>query len=133
MRKIDLVCIVDDDPIYLFGIKKMIKVVDFCNDFVVFNNGQEAINGLNTLYADTGKVPDIIFLDLNMPILDGWQFLEEFVGFPLEKKIIIYVVSSSIDQFDIEKALSYSSVKNYIYKPIGKKDFQKILEDYQAN
>lgn len=133
MKKINLACIIDDDPIYIFGIKKMIEVVDFCSDFIVFNNGKEAIDGLNKLYADTGKVPDIILLDLNMPILDGWQFLEDFVGFPSEKKIIIYVVSSSINQCDIDKAMSFGSVKNYIYKPIRKQDLQEILEDYQKS
>lgn len=133
MKKINLACIIDDDPIYMFGIKKMMEIVDFCNDFIVYRNGQEAIDSLNALYSSTGKVPDVILLDLNMPILDGWQFLDEYGDFPSEKKIIIYVVSSSIDKSDIEKAVSYRSVKNYIFKPISRKDLIKIMEDYQIS
>ena len=75
-------------------------------------------------------LPDILFLDLFMPIMDGWQFLEEFLSVKpnLAKPILIYVVSSSIYPEDISKAKSYSDVFDYIIKPITKKIFTDLIE-----
>ena len=87
MKKIDLACIIDDDPIFVFGIKKMMELSEFCNGFIVYKNGHEALNNLKAIVSSGGKIPDVILLDLNMPILDGWQFLEEFTKVPCPKKI----------------------------------------------
>jgi CheY-like chemotaxis protein len=64
------------------------------------------------------SLPDVILLDLNMPILDGWQFLDEFVKLPIKKEIAIFIVTSSIDPSDIEMVKKYDIVKSYIMKPI---------------
>lgn len=133
MRKIDLACIIDDDPIFIFGIKKMMELVDFCNAFMIYKNGQEALNNLKAIVSSGEQIPDVILLDLNMPIVDGWQFLDEFIKIPSSKEIVIYIVSSSIDPKDILKAKSYNYVKNYVVKPIKTKDLKNILADFQLN
>ncbi|MDT0650736.1 response regulator [Autumnicola edwardsiae] len=129
MKKIDLACIIDDDPIFVFGAKKIMQFADFCNSFMVYHNGEEAINGLKSIILAKEKLPDIILLDLNMPIMDGWQFLDEFTQIPTEHEITIYIVTSSIDPEDINRAKSYNRVTNYLVKPISIEGLRKILEE----
>lgn len=129
MKKIDLACIIDDDPIFVFGAKKIMQFSDFCNSFMVYHNGEEAIDGLRPIILANEKMPDIILLDLNMPIMDGWQFLDEFTQIPTEKEILIYIVTSSIDPADVNRAKAYNRVSNYLVKPISIEDLRKSLQE----
>lgn len=128
MKKIDIACIIDDDPIFVFGTTKIMKLANFCNSFMVFQNGEEAINNLRPIIeANDTSLPDVILLDLNMPVMDGWEFLDEFVKIPCEKEITIYIVTSSIDPQDMEKAKDYDKISNYLVKPITADKLQEIL------
>ncbi|TBW25779.1 response regulator [Gramella sp. KN1008] len=130
MKKIDIACIIDDDPIFVFGTKRIMELANFCENFTVFPNGEEAINHLKPIMEAGGpSIPDVILLDLNMPIMDGWQFLDEFTSIPTKKKIIIYIVTSSINPEDMEKAKKYDSISNYLVKPISVEDLKDILEN----
>ncbi|RFN59349.1 response regulator [Marixanthomonas ophiurae] len=131
MKKIDLACIVDDDPIFVFGAKRMMQLSNFCNGFLIFNNGKDALNHLTPIMVGNSKeiLPDIILLDLNMPVMDGWQFLDEFIKIKTTKKVIIYIVSSSIDPADFKKSQKYSQVKNFVIKPISEDKIKFIMED----
>lgn len=114
--KVETAYIVDDDPVYVFGLQKLISLNRLCNDVIVFQNGLEALNRIKSFES----LPDVILLDINMPVMDGWQFLEEFIQIEplLKKKITIYMVSSSIETEDYERAKSISQIRNYITKPI---------------
>ncbi|MCM4171226.1 response regulator [Arenibacter sp. TNZ] len=131
MGKIESSCIIDDDPIAIYGIKKSMKEIDFCDTIIIYNNGQDAIDGLNTMVEEGTALPAIILLDLNMPIMDGWEFLEDFIKIPNSntEKVTIYIISSSIDPRDILKAKNYSLVSSYILKPIKSNDLVKLLSD----
>ncbi|QXP79968.1 MULTISPECIES: response regulator [Winogradskyella] len=129
MNKIDVACIIDDDPIFIFGAKRMMQLSNFCNSFMVFKNGQEAINNLKPIMNSDEAIPNVILLDINMPIMDGWQFLDEFVKIESHKSITIYIVSSSIDPVDLNRAKRYDNIKNYIIKPISFKKLESILQD----
>ncbi|WP_062055425.1 response regulator [Aquimarina longa] len=131
MKKIDIACIIDDDPIFIFGVKKVMSLAGACNNFLIYRNGKEALDALSSLISANEKLPDIILLDLNMPILDGWQFLERFVKVPVPKKVIIYIVSSSVDPKDVLRAKSYAMVSNYIVKPITMDKLMSVLEDIE--
>jgi len=128
MNKIDVACIIDDDPIFVFGAKRMMELSDFCDSFMVFKNGQEALNSLKPIMIAGENVPDIILLDINMPIMDGWQFLDEFVNIESHKLLTIYIVSSSIDPVDINRAKHYKTISNYIIKPISTDTLKEILQ-----
>lgn len=132
MKKIDIACIIDDDPIFVFGVKKIMKLINFCKSLMVFTNGEEALNNLKTIISANEKLPDVILLDLNMPVLDGWQFLEEFTKIRCEKKIIIYLVSSSVDPEDLLKAKSYELVSDYIVKPVTIEKLENMLRDLES-
>lgn len=129
MAILDEICVIDDDPICVFGIKKTMKELDFCNEIIVYKNGLEAINGLKNLLIEGKKLPSIIFLDLNMPIMDGWEFLEDFIKIPNHNRdyVTIYIISSSVDPRDLLKAKTYSAVSNYFIKPITPKDLGEII------
>ncbi|GGW22916.1 response regulator [Arenibacter certesii] len=130
MRKINSIFIVDDDPITVYGIKKILKSVVNCEEVLDFQNGKKAIDHLQALILEKKEFPDIIFLDINMPIMDGWEFLDEFIKFPIAKSVNINIVSSSIDQNDIDKTDSYKPGTHHRIlfnsKPIRKEEITEI-------
>lgn len=128
MPKIDIACIIDDDPIFVFGTKRIMEIANFCESFMIFRNGKEAFDKLKAIIIADEKLPDLILLDLNMPIWDGWQFLDEFIKIPHVNPITIYIMTSSIDPADIEKAKTYEEVSNYLVKPITMAELQKLME-----
>ena len=77
------------------------------------------------------EYPDVIFLDIDMPVMDGFQFMEEFIKIKprIGKSITIYMVSSSIDPVDIERANNISAISDYIIKPIGLVRLKEIMEN----
>ena len=91
MKKIRAISIIDDDPITVFGIKKMLSAIEASQNIITFANGKEAIDGIRAGMENGQGVPEVIFLDINMPIMDGWQFLEEFITLPLAERIRINI------------------------------------------
>ncbi|MFV8337717.1 response regulator [Flavobacterium sp. LB3P21] len=128
MPKIDIACIIDDDPIFVFGTKRIMEIANFCESFMIFRNGKEAFDKLKAIIIADEKLPDLILLDLNMPIWDGWQFLDEFIKIPNVNPITIYIMTSSVDPEDIEKAKTYDAVSNYLIKPITMAELKKLME-----
>lgn len=112
--------IVDDDPIYVLLITKAISIVAGTIEVSDFADGQLALNRLFELRHDHEELPDIIFLDLNMPVMDGWEFLSEYVYLKssLNKNTVIYVVSSSISPSDVERAKRLNVVVDFLIKPL---------------
>ena len=94
-----------------------------------FYNGKEAIDFLINP-ENQNQLPDIIFLDINMPVMDGWGFMESFVKIKpqLGKKITIYMVSSSINQDDINRAKGISDVTDYVIKPISQDTLVELFK-----
>lgn len=128
MKKINTICIIDDDPIFRFGTKKMMETVQASLNFLVYKNGKDAFDNLLPNLKLNTNLPDVILLDLNMPIMDGWQFLDEFLKVPDSEKIPIYIVSSSVDSRDIERAKTYKMVGQYIIKPFSISKVEELLE-----
>ena len=128
---VELACIIDDDSIYVNLVKRIIDTKKLCNNLLIFNDGKESIDYFEALLQNltADKIPDIIFLDLNMPIMDGWEFLELFTKIKprFNKTITLYVVSSSINPVDVERAKSLSSVTDYLVKPVNIDDFETIF------
>ena len=130
-QKVELACIIDDDKIYVNLVRKIIEIKKLSKNLIIFKNGREALEyfqkNLSSISEDS--LPEIIFLDLNMPVMDGWEFLNEFIKIKneLSKKIQLYVVSSSIDPRDLERAKSFNMVTDYLIKPIELKKFEKIF------
>lgn len=129
MRKIELLALVDDDDTFVFITKRIIEKTDCVKEIKVFGNGLDALNYLKENLNSEYNLPEIIFLDLSMPIMDGWQFLDEFTSLESKRtsKIIIYICSSSISPHDIMKAKRMSAVTDFIIKPVTKDKFTEIV------
>lgn len=129
MKKIDIACIIDDDQIYVFGVKKLLNVAGYTKNLLVFHNGEEAIKYMTPIIGSE-QMPDVILLDIDMPVMDGWEFLNEFTKIKpkLNKAVTIYMVSSSIHDEDIKRAKQYDDVADYIIKPISYDDLKRIMD-----
>lgn len=114
------VFIIDDDPIHQRIAQIMIAKHKLFDEFVSYTEAGEALEVLESNINVTDSLPDVILLDLNMPVIDGWGFLERFdkIKTSLAKEIKIFIVSSSVDEKDISRSQSYSSVKGFISKPL---------------
>lgn len=132
MKKINCVSIIDDDPITVFGIKKMLNDLDICNEIFTYSNGKEAIDDIQECINQGKAIPDIIFLDINMPIMDGWQFLDEFIKIPVKKNIRINIVTSSIDSYDREQWEYFKKKTQHLIdfrnKPIRAQTIEEITK-----
>ncbi|SDB19314.1 Response regulator receiver domain-containing protein [Flavobacteriaceae bacterium MAR_2010_188] len=129
MTKIDSVCIIDDDPIFVYGARKLMEISNFCDNVLIFRNGLDALEHFKPIIERKEKLPQVILLDINMPIMDGWQFLDEFVKIYTDIPSTINIVSSYIDPRDKAKAKRYSEVSSYIVKPISMKAISAIKKD----
>jgi CheY-like chemotaxis protein len=129
MKQIDIACIIDDDHVFTYVLSKQMKLVNFSNSTMIFHNGLEALKYLKPILESPEALPSVILLDLNMPVLDGWQFLDEFTKLTPQKKITVYIVSSSIDAADHARALKYKAVSNFYIKPVTEKDLRQILAE----
>lgn len=122
MSDLKTLTLVDDDDIFVFLTKKVVEQTNLVDLIKVFGNGLDAINFIKENRDNVDVLPEIILLDLSMPIMNGWQFLEEFAKLnpSIGKKITIYICSSSISHDDITRAKSINEVSDYIIKPITK-------------
>lgn len=130
MKKINLICIVDDDPTHVFITKNYIELTGQVEKILICIDGKDAYETLKQLISNEETLPKIIFLDLNMPIWDGWQFLDEFTKIPTEEVITIYILTSSNSEADIEKAKKFSLSSNYLIKPISQSQLKNIIDDH---
>jgi CheY-like chemotaxis protein len=132
MKKIKYVLIVDDDAVSSYLIHLTIQQIDIAEHIATVLNGKEALDFLQHHCLDENReefCPAFILLDLNMPIMDGFEFLEAFQGkyAAYADKITICILSSSSAEKDQQKALKYS-VAGFITKPLTEEKLKPILE-----
>lgn len=133
---LDLILCVDDDPITLMLCKMVISRSDFAKEIITAQNGEEALHYFDDLKLinlgnEINKYPLLIFLDLNMPVMGGWEFLDHFSQEEYRtqfKDCKVIVLSSTIDPDDINKAKTYPMVLDFLSKPISK----EMLEDLKT-
>ncbi len=118
--------IIDDDQVIIFLHKVIIKKSGLSADPAIFSNGQQALNSLLQNFQQGERY--LIFLDINMPVMDGWQFLDEIQKLPFEKSIMVVMVTSSIDASDKIKAKVYSQVIDFIEKPLKFDACNKLIQ-----
>ncbi len=128
MPKFRNVLLVDDNEIDNFINERIISSSAFCDHITVKNSADGALNYLKEIERSEDKIPEIIFLDLNMPVKDGFGFLEEFgqLNDSIRKKSKVIVLSSSISPEDINKASTNPYVFKYLNKPLSEKYLEAI-------
>ena len=134
---LDKILCVDDDLITLMLCKKVIERSTFANEIITLQNGEEAFNYFKDLSVEIANkidvdYPKLVFLDLNMPIIDGWEFLDSYLANKFHEVFStnFIVLSSTIDPLDYMKSKTYPFVIDFIAKPITKEILETLKERF---
>lgn len=132
-----LILFIEDDPITLLLCKKVINKTSFSEKIMTATNGKEALLYFDFLLQTNNQstYPDLIFLDLNMPIIGGWEFLEIFCTekYTVFRDIKIVILSSTIDPEDVKKSEKYPSIIAFLEKPISTQLLNELHEKLCKN
>lgn len=128
-RKLDSILLVDDDEAAIFLHKAIIEIIDCTNNIVIAENGEEAIKQLTEKIEGKYLQPSLILLDINMPRMNGWEFLEMYKRLSIHQKarIVIIMLTTSLNPSDREKAQNLSDVSGFMNKPITIDSLRELL------
>lgn len=132
MEKLSSILLIDDDPITNQLHRKLIEGFGVAHQVEVVNDGEEGIQLLEQhIHNQKGKIPQLIFVDLDMPFMDGFQFLEAYqdLDFKNKSSVVVAVLTSSISRKDVNRAREFS-VGAYIIKPLTKEKMMEIMEEH---
>ena len=134
MSKLNSVLLVDDSNLTNFYNMKIIQSIDKSTHVYTAENGLQAIEFLSKNDSEQ-NLPNIILLDLNMPVMNGFEFIDNFEKLSLKdkSKILIICLTSSNREDDFKKITNNKYVKGFIEKPLQKNAFKSILSKYQNN
>lgn len=127
MKKLNNIMLIDDNIHANYFNEIKLEQNNACDKITIFMNGKEALDYLvNNKETDV----DLILLDINMPVMNGWQFLSniERVWREIEKSIPIFILSSSVNTYDKQKSAEYKSVKGFINKPLNDNDLKEMID-----
>lgn len=124
------ILLIDDDEIYLYLTRRMLKGISDNIEVVSYTDGEKALEHLESCIDQSAELPGIILLDINMPFLDGWGFLEEFRKLKpkIDREVHIYLVTSSERQRDKSQAEQYEELTKYVIKPVAEDQLIEILD-----
>tara|TARA_R110000868_G_scaffold164309_1_gene396786 strand:+ start:5005 stop:5430 length:426 start_codon:yes stop_codon:yes gene_type:complete len=132
--KLNTILLIDDDNATNFLHKFVLKKTDCTDNIVIVENGKEALEYLQPTENKPSPQPNIIFLDINMPIMNGWQFLEEYEKLNQNKQgdIVLIMLTTSLNPDDLKKANSFSTISGYRNKPLTANMIDEIITEYFA-
>ncbi len=119
--------LIDDDPIFRYVVRHLVKSNNLVDDFIEFENGELGWSELNRIHLK--QRPNLILLDINMPVLNGWGFLDKLTSMQndcLQTKILL--ISSSVAESDQKKSKQYPLLQGFINKPISESDICALLQ-----
>jgi CheY-like chemotaxis protein len=124
--------LVDDDQNDNFFHERVIKKTSSSTIVIEKNTGQEALDYLKSKNGDKALLPDLIFLDINMPGMNGWDFLQEYdrLDKELQSRVIIIMLTSSDNEDDVARAKAWNFVSDYITKPLTEEVMTDIIKKY---
>ena len=133
---LNLIMLVDDDDTTNYVNQRALTRTRAAREIKIFTNGEKALQYLQQACqpgaAQTHPCPDLIFLDIKMPIMDGFEFLEAYRQLGLENTIPtkIMMLTSSASFYDLKRLETYAEVKRHFSKPLADQDIKEILRDY---
>ena len=130
MLKVPCLLLVDDDIITTFIHQSLLRKLNICERIETAVNGEEALKKLSGIHDLDSNCPKLIFLDINMPVMDGFQFMEAFneLNFSKKDQITIVVLTTSLNENDVQR-MGKLGVKYYLQKPLKDTQIIKLMAD----
>jgi CheY-like chemotaxis protein len=132
MKKLNHILLIDDDSINNFINEKLLTKLNIAEKISITLNGEEAINFLNNLCGNSQPpCPELILLDINMPVMDGFEFLEQYkkLDFPDKQSVVIVMLTTSTNPNDT-KRLAETGAAGYISKPLTEQKITEVIEKH---
>jgi CheY-like chemotaxis protein len=131
-KKAITVMIVDDSFAVNFFNKSVLNDSKLCEEIIEARHGQEALDILNERIKLNLSLPDVIFLDINMPVMDGWKFLEKYeeLEASLREGISVYILTTSTNPDERFRSKNVTTVKDFFVKPIGRKVIKHLKDHF---
>jgi CheY-like chemotaxis protein len=120
--------IVDNDPIFVYLAKRLLNTVGFEGETTVFWDGWQALSKIKEGRGQLGSWPDIILLDLDMPMVNGWEFISELEKLTFLPPVRIHLVTSSINPEDRIRAEKHPLIHGFINKPLDVLSMEQALK-----
>ena len=132
MKRLHTILLVDDDAPTLFLNKLVIEDLDCTDRVLTAENGRQAIDMLTEKIDDEFLCPDLILLDINMPIINGWEFMDKYQTLSAEQKakIVVVMVTTSLNPDDRSRAESVEDIKDFVSKPLDEITLKDIIEKH---
>jgi CheY-like chemotaxis protein len=131
-KKMKCILLVDDDEATNFINEIVLKRLDCTEKLVVLDNALDAIEFLKQKINDEYQRPDLIFLDINMPAMNGWEFMEEYKKLSPEQhaKVVLIMLTTSLNPYDLKKAKEIELVHGFENKPLLMENMKAIIKKY---
>lgn len=125
----EIVAIIDDDRVFQKITLMKITRKNYARKVLMFSDGEQAMKFISDNSSKPDELPDIILLDLNMPVMDGWDFMDAFVKIRpfIGKTITVFIATSSVNQEDQRRAVEISAVSDYVIKPISDDSLMRLF------
>ena len=136
MKPLDLILLIDDDETTNYLNHRLLTKMKVAHRIDVVTNGEEALSYLqeacSTDDGDTTSCPDLMFVDIKMPVMDGFEFLDEYEKAALEmkKNTVVMMLTSSASFYDLERLKKYKEVERHVSKPLTEQDVRELLREY---
>lgn len=121
------VCLIEDDQVQVFLLKKFLEKIAHVGKVQSFGNGKIAYETLKESLEKNESLPDLIFLDINMPEWSGWDFLEAYTKLPSSSSTDIFILSSSLSPDDFALAEENGLKDRFLSKPVGMEDIREVI------
>ncbi len=135
INKLKLVLLIDDDEGTNFLNNRLIKSSDLVENIVIANNGEDALEYLTSSIDNKHPQPELILLDINMPLMNGWEFMDEYNKLNDEQKakIVIVMLSTSLNPDDKTRARNIENIDDFRNKPLTTNMFIELVERFFPN
>jgi CheY-like chemotaxis protein len=137
MKPLNLILLVDDDETTNFVNHRTLQRTQAAREVKIFTDGQQALHYMQAANCGPGHTgtevcPDLIFLDIKMPVMDGFEFLEAYKQMGLDKVVPtkIMMLTSSASFYDLKRLETFEEVKRHFSKPLADQDIKEIIREY---
>jgi CheY-like chemotaxis protein len=130
MKTLETILLIEDDDTINFYNEFVIKEMGVSNDVQIAINGRMALDYLDQRVSAGQPLPELIFLDINMPVMNGFEFIEEYERRGWKEATLIVMLTTSLHPNDVARAKQYESIAEYLHKPLMEDSLKGIVGRY---